>query len=175
MKLCECGCGEPAPPSSTPGYRARPLEDRFWEKVVWNGDPDECWTWEGSKDRHGYGRLQKPHRGGPISAYRFAWELFNGPIPDDTPFVCHHCDNPSCVNPSHLFLGTQADNMADCKAKGRIAVGDRLPQSKLTPEDVRTIREWYPAGWTQQDLAEAFGVGQSQISNLLTGKTWSHV
>ena len=87
----------------------------FWSKVDVQG-PDDCWLWKQSTDRHGYG--QTGHDGLHWSAHRLAWQLSNGPIPDGL-FVLHHCDNPPCCNPAHLFLGTQADNMADMVSKGR--------------------------------------------------------
>jgi hypothetical protein len=98
--------------------KTRPMEERFWEKVR---KSDQCWEWIASKTRNGYGFF---HRGGrvdrkPIRAHRLSWELHNGPIPDGL-WVLHKCDNPCCVRPDHLFIGTRSDNMKDCAAKGRI-------------------------------------------------------
>lgn len=89
--------------------------DRFWNKVDRSGD---CWTWQGSRDRKGYGRVSVNQR--PVLAHRFSWTLSHGPIPDGL-CVLHKCDNPPCVNPEHLFLGTIADNNRDMVAKGRHA------------------------------------------------------
>ncbi len=91
-----------------------PLADRFWIKVVRSGD-DECWGWSGTTNK-GYGRINVG--GNMVLAHRVAWELTSGLIP---PGMCvlHSCDNPPCVNPNHLFLGTHADNMRDMRAKGR--------------------------------------------------------
>lgn len=91
-------------------------ETRFWAKV---DRTDDCWTWTAATTGSGYGRFGHQNaRGGWVAAHRFAYELANGPIPDGM-FVCHKCDNPPCVNPSHLFLGTHQDNMRDMDAKGR--------------------------------------------------------
>ena len=122
--------------------RARkPIEDRFWEKV---SKEDGCWNWVGSTQGFGYGYLHtgdKTNRK-PVSAHRYSWALHNGPIPDGL-WVLHKCDNPSCVNPDHLFLGDRTDNMRDCAAKGRVrTVGkSRLTHCKhgheFTPENTR--------------------------------------
>lgn len=101
------------------------IATRFWRKVK-RGPPDECWPWTGRRGGRGYGRV------GSCGAHRLAWELTNGAIPAGL-WVLHRCDNPPCVNPSHLWLGTHADNMADMRAKGRSARGDRHG-SRLHPE-----------------------------------------
>jgi hypothetical protein len=95
------------------GFAPRPVVDRFWEKVQ---KGDGCWVWSGGLIS-GYGRFVVRH-GLYVRAYRFSYELANGPIPDGL-FVCHRCDNPPCVNPAHLFLGTCKDNFEDMRAKGR--------------------------------------------------------
>lgn len=119
-----------------------PLQDRFWLKVE---KSDQCWLWTGSKDEHGYGRINSGDRtpsGHPVPklATRVSWELTHGQIADGL-FVCHRCDNPPCVRPDHLFLGTQKDNMADSAAKGRWYSPNRKPRHlcchghELTPEN----------------------------------------
>jgi hypothetical protein len=155
----------------------RPLEIRFWEKVA-RGSPDECWEWQGSRYRNGYGAIGIGGRaGGPRGAHRVCWELTHGPIPAGL-YVLHRCDNPPCVNPAHLFLGTQTTNMRDCSRKGRARGGTRGEQSgnaKLTEAAIREIRERYRSGQTQVALAKAFGVGQTTVSGIVTRRAWAHV
>jgi hypothetical protein len=92
-----------------------PIEERFWGKVRKSKD---CWEWIGARCRAGYGSLGLSRSRKRISAHRFSWELHHGPIPESL-FVCHHCDNPRCVRPDHLFLGTRTDNTWDAIRKGR--------------------------------------------------------
>jgi hypothetical protein len=117
-----CGAGQEAPGGeegvNPHGRPCIPLPDRFWPKVDKRGE-DECWEWQGSRSR-GYGRiLIGGAKGRPYQAHRIAWELTVGHRLPDSIMVLHRCDNPPCVNPAHLFLGTQLDNMRDCAAKGR--------------------------------------------------------
>lgn len=100
------------------GFVSRPLEERFWERVD-KSDPDGCWLWTGSRAGRGYGRIAVD--GKPRPAHRVAWELANGVRMDSRFDACHHCDNPPCVRPDHIFPGTPRDNAADMVAKGRHA------------------------------------------------------
>jgi hypothetical protein len=105
-------------------------------------------------------------------AHRVSYELVAGDIPDDL-LVCHHCDNPPCVNPAHLFLGTVADNAVDAVAKGRWARGERSPMSKLTRDDVDEIRALFESGaFSKMDLSRRFGVSHTTIRRIVAGTTW---
>jgi len=149
------------------------LEERFWKKVNVRGD-DECWIWVGHRDQKGYGRIRTdPHSvgRGHIHAHRAAWELTNGPIPDGF-CVCHHCDNPPCVNPKHLFLGTKKDNTQDSIAKDRFTIGERNGMAKLTQKQVDQIRVLLSCGATQREVASWYGVSEANISLIKVGARW---
>ncbi len=129
-----------------------------------------CWNWTGSTHIQGYGRIKK--NGVDMLAHRASWEIHNGPIPPGM-CVCHKCDNPPCVNPAHLFLGTHQDNMADRDAKGRNvhAWGERAGSAKLTWVKVAEIRK-LKGVVSQRAVAKQFGVTQCTISCIQSGKTW---
>lgn len=154
----------------------RPIADRFWSKVE---KTDGCWLWTGAKT-NGYGVLGAGRRGGAtVKAPRLSYELAYGPIPPGM-FVCHHCDNPGCVRPDHLFLGTGKDNMADAKAKGRISkpplhAGERCHLTKLDADSVREIRRLAAEGVSQRSIAQRFDIDRSNVSAIVLGKTWKEV
>ena len=157
--------------------------DRFWSKVNKSG---ECWTWTASSFKDGYGKFWL--RGRNRYANRVSWELAYGVDPGGM-MVCHSCDNPPCVRPEHLFLGTQKDNRRDAVAKGRTAKGarhgsrtkphtvprgERNGNAKLTYEIADAIREEYASGdISQWDLARRYGVAQTAISSVINRKTWN--
>ena len=145
--------------------------DRFWPKVDKSGD---CWPWTGTRLPKGYGQFGRGRRGaGMAKAHRISWELHYGPIPEGL-CVLHHCDNPPCVRPDHLFLGTQSDNLADMTAKGRRvrhgAAGEANVKARLTWDEVRAIRA--SAGETGNQLAARYGVTRGEIYNVRSMRTW---
>jgi HNH endonuclease len=135
---------------------------RFWDKVK---QGPGCWEWMKGALISGRGYFR--FRGAPRLANRIAWILTRGEIPEGM-CVLHRCDNPKCVNPDHLFLGTQADNLADMRAKGRY----RNPTSKLTASDVLNIRI---LDIPQINLAKLYGVTKTTISRIKLRRIWKHV
>lgn len=131
----------------------------------------DCWLWTAS-GCGGYGRLSV--NGRLTGAHRFSWELANGPVPNAL-YVLHRCDNPPCVNPAHLFLGTIAANNKDRANKGRGVIGERSPRAKLTERKVTEIRALHTAGRSQAYLARAYGVSDSLVRLVVTGQAWKHV
>ncbi len=148
---------------------AEMLKQRFWAKVK-RGKSDECWEWLASKNNKGYGLISV--KGRLRLVHRMVWSLVIGPVPDGL-CVLHKCDNPGCVNPEHLFLGTHADNMADMARKHRSIIGEKNPHAKLTVEEVEAIRtECAKPGVTQASVAAALSVSRQQISHIILGQNW---
>lgn len=157
--------------------RTRPLAERFWEKVEIRG-PNDCWNWTAARFPQGYGKILVD--GEARGASRVVWEMVNGPIPPGPPphgmCVCHKCDNRLCVNPRHLFLGTNADNMRDKVQKARGTRGERHPSSKLTADAVQEIRRLYATGdWSQKRLGVRFGVSEFNVSCVVRRTIWAHI
>lgn len=132
--------------------------------------PSGCIEYGINPTRHGYGRVSLS--GTKLLAHRAAWVLAHGPIPDQL-HVLHRCDNPPCVNPEHLFLGTQAINMADKASKGRAQRGTTHAMHKLTDTEVRQIRA--RRGETHRCIATEFGVSRGLIGQILNGTIWRHL
>jgi hypothetical protein len=135
-----------------------------------------CWIWHGKKNHGGYGLI--PHiggAGGPCKqAHRVSYEIYNGTIGEGL-FVCHECDNPSCVNPTHLFAGTAKENTQDAIRKGRMSVGEANPRAKLTADSVREIRLLLLNGLDHDGIATKYGVSVSTISCIARGRAWKSV
>lgn len=151
-----------------------PIAERLARRLV--VDPQTgCHEWIGNRQTGGYGVIRAgspPYRN--RYTHRLAWELANGPIPAGI-LVCHTCDNRTCCNPDHLFLGTPADNSADMVSKGRSARGERQPFAYLTAEDVREIRRLREEGWMHHDIAPLFGTTARHVGSICRGERWRHV
>lgn len=187
---CQCGCGGKTPISERTvakkglvrgeprryikGHNAyRTIDEKFWSHVAVAG-PDECWLWTASKSRLGYGRAYYEDK--HTEAHRVSWAIHFGSIPTSIN-VCHKCDNPACINPAHLFLGTDKENMADKYKKGRAnhPKGEAVASSVLTEDAVRLIRHLATTGEPRWSLSLQFGVSAVTIGNIINRKTWKHV
>lgn len=146
---------------------------RFWVKV---DKTDGCWEWNAARlQKSGYGRFR--FNGKTRPAHRFAYEALKGPIPAGLN-VCHSCDNRACVNPDHLWLGTDADNAADRDAKGRgnVARGENHGHSRLTRDRVLEVRRLYAAGGhTQRAIAAMFNLSYKHVSKIVRRQLWAEV
>ena len=157
--------------------KRRPIDMRFWARVSRRG-PDECWPWLSVDGQpvSGYGSFWRDGR--LVNAHRVAYELAHGPLAP-TECALHHCDNPPCQNPAHLFKGTRGDNNRDCTAKGRHGYtgspGEANPTARLTESDVREIRALLAGGVKQTVVAARYGVNKSTVHLIKQGKHWRHV
>jgi hypothetical protein len=155
--------------------RRVPLADRIWSKVDRDTSPDGCWPWLGKISRNGYG-LFSTAPGRFKTAHRAVWEVANGRPLVSIEVACHICDNPRCVRPSHVFIGTQTDNMRDMHSKMRHSHGEHVPGSKLTADQVRDIRRRYWSNTaTQGELAREHGLNRATIWSVVHRRTWKHV
>lgn len=154
------------------GYKARPIIDRFEEKIFYS--PDGCWYWIGqvSKSRHPSHVRPKIKIGqSPELAYRFSYRHFKSEIPDGL-CVLHTCDNPICVNPGHLFLGTKMDNTYDMMAKGRKPIGERHYKTQLTDQQAIDI---ISSNESNKSLCDKFNVAYSVVWSLRKRRTFKHL
>lgn len=154
------------------GRQARPLAERFLEKVNVRSEK-ECWPWIGSIDTRGYGSIGA-NGGKPLMrAHRVAYELAVGPIPHGL-VVCHICDNRACVNPGHLFVGTQQENVNDMIHKGRRRsyAGEGSPRAKLSVDQVMAIRLDQRR---TQDIISAYQISKSTVYSIKRHETWRHL
>lgn len=147
-----------------------------YEMYIIKNPGDQCWSWKGHTAHGGYGMTSNNNKG--LRAHRASWILHNGEIPEGM-FVLHHCDNPICSNPKHLFLGTQKDNICDAKMKGRHkhipSNGEKNANSKLNSIQVREIKELLNNNKSHREIAEMFNIGRPSITNIKNGKTWAHL
>jgi HNH endonuclease len=154
--------------------KKRPVIERFWEKIDRSGRG--CWLWKCGKNQDGHGILFwkfENDRCYNVSPHRLSYEIHFGPIPDGLQ-VRHACNNPACVNPKHLLLGTHDDNMRDKAAAGTVK-GEKNPACKITAADVRAIRKMHAKGSGIKALERRFNVKKSQIHNIVTRKSWGHI
>ena len=192
---CHCGCSQKTKiakrtRTARGQFKGKPMKylpGHIWRKspVDHIVDPETgCWEWQQGKNDQGYGMTygKESKKYGTERAHRIYYIRKYGPIPDGMN-VCHHCDNPACVNPDHLFLGTQKDNMLDCSAKERSwnytypdnQVGKNNSCAKLIESDVKEIRKLYRQGFSQSHLGRQFGVSQGQIWRIVHRLSWAHI
>lgn len=149
--------------------RRRTLEERFWEKVE---KGPACWEWRGGLSGKGYGAFLGANRKQGY-AHRASWELAFGEIPAGL-CVCHHCDNPKCVRPDHLFLGDSAANHADMVAKGRSTAGERHGKAKLSAAEAQEVRNLRAAGESCLRIARRFRLCPQQVHRIGRGERWGN-
>lgn len=156
------------------------FEERFWSRV---NKTDNCWVWTARVNFKGYGQIPVPRgltsiAGANQFAHRISWFLAYGPVPDGL-CVLHRCDNPPCVRPDHLWLGTRADNNEDMRRKGRTHrpawIGTDVPTAKLTEQQVVEVRALHASGMKQAGIANRYGVTPGTINAVVRRRTWRHV
>jgi len=152
--------------------------DYIKEKIQnYTKDKAGCWIWNGATTNFGHGRIKINNK--TLSVHRISYEIHRGKIPNGL-FVCHHCDNPTCINPKHLFLGTRSDNMKDAYNKGRIKIpchhGEYAYQHILTEKDVKKILKIKKEKKiSEQELGKKFGVARNTINNIINNRNWKHI
>lgn len=159
------------------GMQIKSAKERFWKHVT--KKDGGCWLWIGAINHNGYGTYRDDEKRA-VRAHRFSFQIANGEIPNGMR-ILHKCDVPNCVNPSHLFLGTDLDNVRDAQAKGRfkvakVPIGMRHPSAKLTDSDVISMRKIHSDGKLGfRSLSRLFGVSKVAAKNAILRKTWKHV
>ena len=160
MKFCSISCGVS---SRNITNKKTPIE-LFYKNTIIPENTDDCWIWKCNKTSR-YGVIKVDSK--PKLVHRFSYEYFNGPIPNEM-YICHHCDTTKCVNPKHLFLGTQADNIKDCHSK-------RRNQKKLNDEQVIYIIKLIKQNKNNIEIAKEFNVTKTTIKAIRNFKTWRHL
>lgn len=157
--------------------RIENFEEHFWsrvDKTTGNGPNGDCWIWTGSIMTNGYGQVSR--LGQHYTAHRMAYILANGETVGPGVDICHSCDVRTCVNPSHLFIGTRADNMRDAVSKGRHAHGEQAPYAKLSEVNVLEIHNLANSGsMMQADIAYMFNISVPTVSAIKNKRTWMHL
>jgi len=148
--------------------RFKTVQEQFENQIFYS--IDGCWYWIGTIGPRGYGSINV--NGASKRAHRVSYEIYKGNIPAGL-FVCHSCDNPLCVRPDHLILGTQKENMQDMWGKGRGCKGEKAPWAKLKRKDVDEIRELYAKGGVaMRPLAKRFNVSYTTVNFVINNKSW---
>lgn len=149
------------------------IPDRVVNKITLSHNG--CWEWNGATNSYGYGVVGVGRRSeGTAKVHRYVWEHFNGQIPDGL-HVLHRCDNPPCCNPDHLFLGNDADNVADKISKGRQPRGSDFSRSNLVDRNIRQMFELQEQGWLQREISEYYGISRRNVGHILSRTKWAHV
>ena len=152
-------------------YNQEILKDKLLSRTD-TQHPSGCWIWNGPKNPKGYGQIGM--RPGALLTHRISYHLFKGPIPEGM-MICHSCDNPSCVNPNHLFAGTAKDNASDMVKKGRHNYGEKSPAALLSEDAVLSIRKRWASRLTITKLAKEYGLTVPAITSAIYGKSWKHI
>ena len=156
---------------------SRSPHERFWDHVT-PGFPDECWVWPGAVNGSGYGFLHGDREHRWVLAHRISWEIHNGPIPVGKN-VLHTCDNPPCVNPAHLYVGTKKDNALDRSSRGRgrenRQQGEANTNAKLTEAEAKAVIALLATGRSQMEVGRMLGISQQQVSRIANRRSWAHV
>lgn len=168
-------CGQYCSRKCKNAWENAPLKERFFRFI---GEPEEngCILWKGSKLPKGYGCIGGGKGRGILRASRVSYEIHKGPIPEGL-HVLHTCDNPPCVNPEHLYVGTQLDNSKDAMKRNRLrpSPGEKNGFSKLTNKDVFKIRKLYKEGMKPKEIVKLFNVGKPCIESIVYKRSWKHL